>query len=867
NFFELGGHSLLATQVISRVREAFKVEAPLRAVFEHPTVRGLAGEIESRLSNAGRAAGRPLTASAKGEGEEPIPLSFAQQRLWFLDQFEPGSSAYNMPVAVRLFGRLDTAALERSLSEVIRRHEALRTTFSAERGEPVQIIHQPHPVEMPLFDLSQTGAEEREREALRLVAEEAQKPFDLTSGPLLRAGLVRLGAEEHIALLTMHHIVSDGWSMGVLLSEVVTLYEAYSAGRESPLAELPIQYANYATWQREWLRGEVLEEQLSYWRRQLAGVPALLELPTDYPHPQSPTYSGAEQSFNVGAEVTEGLKGLSQREGVTLFTVLLAAWQVLLHRYTGQEDIVLGTDVANRTRGETEGLIGFFVNQLVLRTDLSGNPTFVELLGRVREVVLGAYSHQDLPFEKLVEALKPDRALSRTPLFQAKIVFQSAPTQPPPPPAGLRLSRVEVGGEVKTTKFDLLLDMSEEGEGGLTGSLAYTTDLFAPASIERMAGRFRALLANVVAHPEARIGSLDFLTSDEKRQRSVEKRKREESKKQMFKNIKPSAIAVPSGPPAGDLQPGRALPLLVQPPAAGVELAEWFKDNAAYVDEKLLERGGILFRGFGLKTQEEFEQFLDATGVELMRYTEGATPRTELGHKVYTSTEYPADHTIALHNELTYVMTWPRKIWFCCLHPPAHRGETPVADVRRVYERIPAEIRERFREKGWMLVRNFYEELSLPWQTSFHTDDRAEVEGYCRQARISCEWKSDNWLRTQQVRPAVTHHPRTGETLWFNHVAFWHVSSLGGPVREAMLSMFGEGDLPYNTYYGDGSRIEDEVVAEIRAAYEEETVRFPWQKGDVLMLDNMLVAHGRSPYTGARRVVVAMGEPFTRTDM
>jgi alpha-ketoglutarate-dependent taurine dioxygenase/acyl carrier protein len=872
NFFELGGHSLLATQVISRVREAFKVEVPLRAVFEQPTVRQLGAEVEARVKAQLSGARRPVASPQRIESDQPQPLSFAQQRLWFLDQFEPNSSTYNVHIAVRLSGSLDTAALERSLSEIVRRHETLRTTFSLENGEPVQIIHPAQPIELPLFDLSQVRADEREERARQMVLEEAARPFDLSAGPLLRTHLLKLDDEEHIALLTMHHIVSDGWSLGVLLKEVVTLYEAYSAGLESPLAELPIQYANYAVWQREWLQGEVLEEQLNYWKRQLAGAPAVLELPADRARPQAPTYRAGEQGFAIGEEIKEGLKELSRREGVTLFTVLLAAWQVLLYRHTGQEDIVLGTDVANRNRGETEGLIGFFVNQLVLRTDLSGNPTFVELLARVRETVLGAYAHQDLPFEKLVEVLKPDRALSRTPLFQAKIVFQTAPMQTPPPPAGLVLSRLEVDGDARTTKFDLLLDLSE-AESGLAGSLEYNADLFESSTINRLWQQFEALLSSIIAQSDARLNSLSFLTEAEKQQRTSQKRKREETKFMLFKNITRSGSSQQrTSSPAelvktGELQTGQLLPLLVEPAAEGVDLSEWVKNNMPYIEEKLQTHGGMLFRGFEVASQEEFERFLAATSVNLMRYTEGATPRTEIGNKVYTSTEYPAEHTIALHNELTYVMTWPKKIWFCCLQPAKRGGETPIADVRRVYERIDPAIRKVFEEKGWMLVRNFYEELSLPWQTSFHTNEREEVERYCRQARITCEWKSDNWLRTRQVRPAVTPHPQTGEPLWFNHIAFWHVSTLEERVREAMLGMFGEGELPYNTYYGDGSRIEDSIVAEIRAAYDAETVKFAWEKKDVLMLDNMLVAHGRSPYTGARRIMAAMGEPVSRTDI
>nr|QEO74053.1 condensation domain-containing protein [uncultured bacterium] len=871
NFFELGGHSLLATQVISRVREAFKVEVPLRALFEQPTVRQLAAEIEARVQAQLGGVRRLVAGPGRIESDQPQPLSYAQQRLWFLDQFEPNSSTYNVHIAVRLSGALDTAALARSLSEIVRRHETLRTTFSLENGEPVQIIHPAQPIELPLFDLSHVKADEREGRARQIVAEEAARPFDLSAGPLLRTQLLKLHDEEHIALLTMHHIVSDGWSLGVLLKEVVALYEAYSAGQESPLAELPIQYANYAVWQREWLQGEVLEEQLSYWKRQLAGAPAVLELPADHPRPQAPTYRAGEQGFAVSEEIKESLKELSRREGVTLFTVLLAAWQVLLYRHTNQEDIVLGTDVANRNRGETEGLIGFFVNQLVLRTDLSGNPTFVELLARVREMVLGAYAHQDLPFEKLVEALKPDRALSRTPLFQAKIVFQTAPMQTPPPPAGLVLSRLEVDGDARTTKFDLLLDLSE-AESGLVGSLEYNADLFEASSINRMWQQFEALLSSIIAQPNTRLNSLNFLTEAEKQQRTSQKRKREETKFKMFKNItrsggSPPPAQTPELVKTGELQTGQLLPLLVQPAVEGADLSEWVKSNMPFIEEKLLKHGGLLFRGFEVASQEAFERFLAATSVELMRYTEGATPRTELGNKVYTSTEYPAEHTIALHNELTYVMTWPKKIWFCCLQPATRRGETPIADVRRVFERIDPAIRKVFAEKGWMLVRNFYEELSLPWQTSFHTTERAEVERYCQQARITCEWKADNWLRTWQVRPAITQHPQTGEPLWFNHIAFWHVSTLEDRVREAMLGMFGEGELPYNTYYGDGSRIDDAIVGEIRAAYEAETVKFSWEKRDVLMLDNMLVAHGRSSYTGARRIMAAMGEPVSRTDI
>lgn len=329
------------------------------------------------------------------------------------------------------------------------------------------------------------------------------------------------------------------------------------------------------------------------------------------------------------------------------------------------------------------------------------------------------------------------------------------------------------------------------------------------------------------------------------------------------KSVRPAAVdLLPEKLVLTDyLRPGETLPLVFRPRVEGVNLADWATLERDLIDEHLLSRGAILFRGFGVRTQSDFARFLDAVTSHLLRYTEGATPRTELADRIYTSTEYPADQRIALHNELTYVTTWPGRIWFCCVQPARERGETPIADVRKVLGRLSPQLVERFRRKQWMLVRNFGEGMSLPWQTSFHTSDKREVERYCEAAAIEYEWKPNDCLRTRQVRPALARHPRTGEMVWFNHVAFWHISCLEPKVREGMLAAFELEDLPYNTYYGDGSAIEDSVVEEIREAYARETVEFLWHAGDVLMLDNMLVAHGRNPFAGERRILAAMGEP------
>jgi acyl carrier protein len=449
NFFALGGHSLLATQVVSRLRQLFQVEVSLLTFFEAPTVASLAEHLE-----AAQRIEIPPIVPVPHAGD--LPLSFAQQRLWFVDQLEPGNPFYNIPFVLHLVGPLDVAALAHSLNEIVRRHQALRTTFVVVNGQPTQVIASTLSVSLPLVDVWDLPKARQEAQVERLIVEEARRPFCLAQGPLLRAAVLRLDRacpvqptdaleccaqqgrrDEHILLVTMHHVISDGWSLGVFTHEIAALYPAFVAGepswragdKQSLLPELPIQYADFTLWQRAWLRGEVLEAQLSYWRRQLAAAPITLELPTDRPRPALQTFRGRTQALLLPEALSGALKALSQQEGVTLFMTLLAAFKVLLFRYTGQDDIVVGTPIANRNRGEIEGLIGFFVNTLVLRTDLRGNPSFRELLHRVRKVTLGAYAHQDLPFEVLVEKLQPERDLSRNPLFQIMFVLQNAPAE------------------------------------------------------------------------------------------------------------------------------------------------------------------------------------------------------------------------------------------------------------------------------------------------------------------------------------------------------------------------------------------------------------------------------------------------------
>src|SRR5215216_4396851 len=427
----------------------------------------------------------------------------------------PSSIMYNLPIAVRLTGKLDFRALEETLSEIVRRHEVLRTTFSAVDGKPVQVIHPHQRVPVALIDLLGLSGVAQQEESERLTAADARRPFDMAGGPLLRVTLLRLSAEEHVVLFTMHHIVSDGWSLGIFVNEVVTLYEAYLEGRVSPLPELSVQYADYAVWQREWLQGEVLAGQVEYWRKQLHGAPAVLELPTDKVRPTVQRHSGAHHLFSLPVELTRQLRELSRSESASLFMTLLAGWQLLLGRYSGQEEVMVGTPIANRHRAEVEPLIGFFVNTLALRTRLEEGLSFRDLVQQVKETALGAYAHQDVPFEKLVEELQPERSLSHTPLFQVFFALQNAPVGELKLP-GLALQPLGRSGEERS-HFDLSLSIGELDEG-LRCGLGYNTDLFEAATIERLAGHYERLLGAAVRSPEGAVSELEMLSGEEREQ-------------------------------------------------------------------------------------------------------------------------------------------------------------------------------------------------------------------------------------------------------------------------------------------------------------------------------------------------------------
>jgi len=537
NFFESGGHSLLATQLLARVQDVFGIELPLRTIFESPTVAQLAEIVEAALAAGG---GQRLPRIERVPRDGELPLSFAQQRHWFLHRLEGGSALLNVWGAVALSGQLDLEVLERSLGRILERHEVLRTTFPEVAGEPRLRIHPPAGFSLPVIDLSPVAEDERRQQAESRIELEARRPFDLAEGPLFRALLLRLEETEHVIVITMHHIAADGWSSSILVRELGEIYAAGVSGREPRLPELPVQYADFAAWQRRWLAGDVLAAQLGYWERQLAGAPAALELPTDRPRSGRESFAHGRQPVVCPAPLAEALRALSRRRGVTVFTTLLAGLQVLLHWFSGQDDVSVGSPIANRNRVETEGLIGCFINALVLRARLDGDPTFEEILDQAGETVLGAYAHQDLPFERLVEHLNPARGQGRPPLFQVELNYQNTPLSAVELP-GLTLRPLRIERE-EAAKYDLILRMWEQGDE-LGGVLTYKSELFDADTAAALAEHLELLLERGVRQPDIRLSVLrDLLTEADRKRRAARQQEVRQARRGIFKQVQREAV-------------------------------------------------------------------------------------------------------------------------------------------------------------------------------------------------------------------------------------------------------------------------------------------------------------------------------------
>ncbi|MNO24380.1 Linear gramicidin synthase subunit D [compost metagenome] len=856
--------------MVARLKPQLACELSLRDLFGAPTLAQFTALLAARTASGAPATQLPLLVA--GGDKRQANLSLVQRRLWVVEQLTAASGAYGMPLAVRLKGPLQVPLLIAALNEVVRRHEVLRSAYVADdEGDPVALIMPELTMDLPLQDLSLRARAEQEALVAEAVEANARQPISLLEAPLLRGRILKLGPTEHVLLYSMHHIISDGWSMSVLVNEIAHIYARLLDGERTPLPPLPVQYSDYADWQLALERAGVLRAQAGYWRQALAGHDGQLRLPSDFARPQTPTFAGQDLGFSLDPALHRGLKALSQQAGVTLYTTLLTAFQLLLHRHSGSADVLVGADVAGRTQPQLEGLIGFFVNILPLRSRFDAGLGLRDFLANAQQTALDAFDNQDLPFDMIVEAAAITRQKGLNPLVQALFVMNNLPLQ------GAAIAGLEFEVQASRggySKFDMALFIDEETDR-LHGTWQFACDLFTPARIASLIQDWIGILERFVQHSDMKLGDIVVPLSAAPSTPVVPAPAPAPApagakadklgkflKKTQGAGTKPAPALLRETP----LVPGQVFPLLMEPTDPGLDLVQWVQGNRSLIEEKLSRHAGILFRGFALRDIHDFEAFAEAVQPGLYGQY-GDLPKKEGGKNTYRSTPYPEKKMILFHNESSHQDRWPRKQLFFCEQPSPVGGATPVVDCRQMYLRLPKALQERFESKGLLYVRTFADKLDVSWQHFFKTEQHSEVEARCQAAGIQWTWLDNDELQIRTPCPAVIRHPVTGEKTFFNQVQLHHIHCLDPDVREDLLALFGEARMPRHVYYGDATPIEDEVMQLIGELYEACAVRFDWQKGDVILLDNMLAAHARDPYEGPRRIVVAMGEMIERNQL
>lgn len=878
HFFASGGSSLTAARLVARLREQFGAAVPMRLPFDHPTLAACAAALAQLPAGAAPSLPQPIATAPR---TARMPLAPAQHRLWLADRIAAPADrwTYNMAGGLRLHGTLDIAALQASLAALVARHEILRTSYPADaHGAPYASIADSTTIDLPHSDLSALNAAARDAALRELADVQAREPFDLARAPLLRARLVRLAEDDHALLVTLHHIVGDGWSIGILLDTLAAGYNAARAGQSIDLPALTVQYADYAQHQQAEDHGPQSVADTAYWRAALEGAPRLPTLPTPNRRPPVASAAGDACYSDLSAALLAQADAVARRHGATRYMVLLAAFHALLHRLGGAEDQLVGIDVAGRTRRELEDLIGFFVNVLPLRTQPHAAMSFVDLLDQVRAQTLAAFDHQALPFERIVEAAGVPRERAWHPLVQMLFVLQNTPADARPF-HGLQAQRLPT--PVHAAKFDLAVFLDPQPDG-LRAEWVYATALFPRATVQRMADAYGAVLAQAVADPACLLSGLDVpaglcepatdkpaMTSSQ-----VSSPSKLDKLAKLGKLARQPAQAAQAAQPAAPaslvrtsfLAPDRTFPVVIEPASPDLDPVAWALAHRHDIEATLCRHGGILLRGFGLRTPQEFEAF--AESIEPGLYgAYGDLPKKEGGRNTYRSTPYPEREMILFHNESAHLSRWPRKQWFFCELPSPVGGATPIVDCREMYRRLPRELAAQFESKGLRYVRTFNDKLDVSWRDFFKTDSRDDVETRLRASGTDFTWFDADTLQTRELCPAVIAHPVTGERSFFNQVQLHHTACLDAEVRRDLLEIVGPERMPRQVTFGDGSPIDDATMALIGDLYEACAVRFDWRQGDVVMLDNMLAAHARDPYQGPRKIVVAMGDMFERSDL
>ncbi|MBO0797275.1 MAG: TauD/TfdA family dioxygenase [Blastocatellia bacterium] len=788
--------------------------------------------------------------------EDIYPLSPVQQGMLFHAVYDPKGGMYLEQKTCTLQGDLDVSAFERAWQAVVERHPVLRTAFVWQAlDEPMQVVRRSVKLSWRREDWRGLSPEEQQAQSSAFLQADRTQGMDLSKAPLMRLALFRLADDAYQFTWTHHHILLDGWSLPILFKEVFAFYEAFRKGADLRL-EKGRPYRDYIAW----LQRQDLSQAEAFWRNELKGftTPTPLWVSRNTSAGQKESYG--EQSLALSEQETASLQSLAQRHQLTMNTLVQGAWGLLLSCYTGKKDVVFGATVSGRPAdlAGVETMFGIFINTLPVRVQITPQlplPSWLKEL-QAKQVEMRQYEYS--PLAQIQSWSETPRG---RPLFECILVYENYPVN--------IASEEEQSASIEIRNFraqergnyPLILKAAFARQRLSLGAL-YDTQVFDDAAIARLLNQLKAVLNGMVDQPETELGELAKIIKEaERRERVMEQRRRKEINLEGFRKVVPVTFSLSQAEliKTDYLQPGQTLPLVIEPAAEDVDLADWAKSNLEFIEAELLKHGGILFRGFGLNSTSAFEKFASAIRPDLFGEY-GDLPREEGSKKVYQSTPYPENKTILFHNESSHMHRWPTKQWFYCMKPALVGGETPIVDCRKVYQRLDPRIVENFRRKKLRYVRNFHKGLDVSWQTFYGTDDRSKVERYLQAHSTEFEWTSKGGLRTYQVSPGVVRHPKTGEMCFFNQVQLHHVFFLDPALRRSVESLFELEEYPRNVYYGDGSPIEDSVMEEIQRVYWDTAVSFPWREGDVLMNDNMLVAHARNPYQGERKIVVAMAE-------
>ncbi|MFZ6013351.1 MAG: amino acid adenylation domain-containing protein [Bacteroidota bacterium] len=846
NFFDLGAHSLNISALANRIHRQLNVELSIRDVFSYPTVEGLAGLIQRKKSSAYEEI-LPI------EEQEYYSATHAQKRFWFLQQKDDNQIAYNMPSAYLVEGYIDQTALEHAMKCLVKRHDSLRTTFMQLNGELVQKVNSFEHSEFSFVYLDLKGNKDNEKTARHWAQKIAKTHFDLERGPLIQTMLLRLEENKFVLLFSLHHIISDGWSKGIFLNELITFYNQQAEGVEATLKPLPLQYKDYAAWQNAKLSDESLERHKSYWMDKFKPLPPPIHLPYDRDRPEVNSYQGKEIGTLFSPELSARINDWGRKNEASLFMVAVTAVNVLLYRITGQHDFVIGTPVAGRDRTGLDRQIGLYLNTVMLRTSFDTNHSFEHLMQQVKENVLSGFEHQVYPFDRLIGDLNLKRDFNKTPLFNVWLVLQNMIDTAEGDTEIHNVKIKRFGNDFNVSRYDLRFTLNETSMGIMV-ALNYSTDLFEDATAKRILQVFESTVLQMIKNPATIIKDLFSQNNLTTTMQTTEN----QSLGLVKRNRQAAQSSVPTSLVTESLMASQQLlPHVVTANRKDVDLKQWISDNLDKVKTILLRNGAVLFRNFEVQSIAVFESIVAAYGENMVTYDFASTPRTKLKDKIYTSTEYPADQEILMHNEMAYTNNYPNHLWFFCHLPSQEGGATPLLDSRTVYEKLDPRVKEKFEKEKLMYVRYYHDKLDLSWKKAFQTEHREDVEAYCRKNGISFEWVEPGLLRTSEICEAVVTHPVTNQKVWFNQAHLFHISSVDEGIRNELTDLVGT-RYPRNVYFGNGEEISDADLRIIKQSLLQHRIAFPWRQDDVLLVDNMLVAHGRMPYKGDRKIIVAM---------